>query len=149
MLNEFKKFAIKGNMVDLAIGFILGGAFSTIVKSLVNDIIMPPIGLLMGGVDFTNLFITLKGVSFSTIEAAKEAGSVTLNYGVFINNVISFLIVAIVLFFVVKGINKAKEAIEDAVKKDEEVAAAAPVIPPAQELLLAEIRDLLKKQSAS
>lgn len=149
MLNEFKKFAIKGNMIDLAIGFILGGAFSTIVKSLVNDIIMPPIGLLMGGVDFTNLFITLKGETFSTIEAAKEAGSVTLNYGVFINNVISFLIVAIVLFFVVKGINKAKEAIEDAVKKDEEVAAAAPVTPPAQELLLAEIRDLLKKQSAS
>ncbi len=144
MLEEFKKFALKGNMVDLAIGFILGGAFGTIVKSLVNDIIMPPIGLLMGGVDFANLFVTLNDVQIAagtTLDAAKEAGAVTLNYGLFINNCISFLILALVLFFIVKAINTAKEAME----KQEEEAAAAPAEPSKQEVLLGEIRDLLEK----
>lgn len=143
MFEEFKKFAMKGNMVDLAIGFILGGAFGTIVKSLVNDIIMPPVGLLMGGVDFANLFILLKGEGeFATVAAAQEAGAVTLNYGLFINNVISFLILALVLFFIVKGINSAKEAMAE---KEAEEAAAAPAVTPADEVLLGEIRDLLKK----
>ncbi|MGL1922419.1 MAG: large conductance mechanosensitive channel protein MscL [Hyphomicrobiales bacterium] len=144
MFEEFKKFAMKGNMVDLAIGFILGGAFGTIVKSLVNDIIMPPVGLLMGGVDFANLYVNLSDVELAvgtSVKAAAEAGAVTLNYGLFINNVISFLILAIVLFFIVKGINSAKEAME----KEEEEAAAAPAEPAAQEVLLGEIRDLLKK----
>lgn len=144
MFEEFKKFAMKGNMVDLAIGFILGGAFGTIVKSLVNDVIMPPVGLLMGGVDFSNLFINLSDIVLpagTTVKAAAEAGAVTLNYGLFINNCISFLILAIVLFFIVKGINSAKEAME----KAEEEAAAAPAEPAAQEVLLGEIRDLLKK----
>ena len=144
MFEEFKKFAMKGNMVDLAIGFILGGAFGTIVKSLVNDIIMPPIGLLMGGVDFANLYINLSDVELAagaTVEAAAEAGAVTLNYGLFINNCISFLILAIVLFFIVKGINTAKEAMA----KAEEEEAAKPAEPAAQEVLLGEIRDLLKK----
>lgn len=144
MLEEFKKFALKGNMVDLAIGFILGGAFGTIVKSLVNDVIMPPIGLLMGGVDFSNLFINLSDVELAagtTVEAAAEAGAVTLNYGAFINNCISFLILAVVLFFIVKAINTAKEKLA----KQEEEAAAAPAEPAAQEVLLGEIRDLLKK----
>ncbi|MBL1419661.1 MAG: large conductance mechanosensitive channel protein MscL [Alphaproteobacteria bacterium] len=142
MFEEFKKFAMKGNMVDLAIGFILGGAFGTIVKSLVNDIIMPPIGLLLGGVDFSNLFILLKGEGpFATVEAAAEAGAVTLNYGLFINNCISFLILAVVLFFIVKAINTAKEAMA----KTEQEEAAKPAEPPAQEVLLGEIRDLLKK----
>uniref|UniRef100_A0A2A4Z3X2 Large-conductance mechanosensitive channel n=1 Tax=OCS116 cluster bacterium TaxID=2030921 RepID=A0A2A4Z3X2_9PROT len=144
MFEEFKKFAMKGNMVDLAIGFILGGAFGTIVKSLVNDIIMPPVGLLMGGVDFANLYINLSDVELAagtTVEAAAEAGAVTLNYGLFINNCISFLILAIVLFFIVKAINTAKEAMA----KAEEEEAAKPAEPAAQEVLLGEIRDLLKK----
>lgn len=144
MFEEFKKFAMKGNMVDLAIGFILGGAFGTIVKSLVNDIIMPPVGLLMGGVDFANLYINLSDVELAagtTVEAAAEAGAVTLNYGLFINNCISFLILAIVLFFIVKAINTAKEAMA----KAEEEEAAKPAEPAAQEVLLSEIRDLLKK----
>ena len=144
MFEEFKKFAMKGNMVDLAIGFILGGAFGTIVKSLVNDVIMPPVGLLMGGVDFANLFINLSDVELAagtTVEAAAEAGAVTLNYGLFINNCISFLILAIVLFFIVKAINTAKEAMA----KQEEEEAAKPAEPDAQEVLLSEIRDLLKK----
>ncbi|PCI86411.1 MAG: large conductance mechanosensitive channel protein MscL [Hyphomicrobiales bacterium] len=142
MFEEFKKFAMKGNMVDLAIGFILGGAFGTIVKSLVNDVIMPPIGLLLGGVDFANLFILLKGEGpFATVEAAAEAGAVTLNYGLFINNCISFLILAVVLFFIVKAINTAKETMA----KAEEEEAAKPAKPAAQEVLLGEIRDLLKK----
>ncbi|NRA87246.1 MAG: large conductance mechanosensitive channel protein MscL [Rhizobiales bacterium] len=141
MLEEFKKFALKGNMVDLAIGFILGGAFGTIVKSLVNDIIMPPIGLLMGGVDFSNLYKVINDVDIpagTTLDAAKEAGAVTLNYGLFVNNCISFLILALVLFFIVKAINKAKA-------KQEVEAAAAPAEPPKQETLLTEIRDLLQK----
>ena len=110
MLNEFKEFAMRGNVVDMAVGIIIGGAFGTIVKSLVSDVIMPPIGLLLGGVDFSDLFITLKdGTSagpYTTLLNAQEAGAVTINYGVFINSVISFLIVAIAVFLLIKVINK-------------------------------------------
>ena len=126
MMREFKDFAIKGNMVDMAVGIIMGGAFGTIVKSLVTDIIMPPIGLLMGGVDFSKLAFTLK-------PATDTAEAVTINYGVFINACIAFAIVAFVLFQIIKGMN--------AMKKKEE---AAPAAPPKSEALLEEIRDALK-----
>ena len=139
MLKEFKDFAMRGNVVDLAVGFILGGAFSTIVSSLVRDILMPPIGLLMGGVDFSSLFIPLDGQSYNTLAAAQEAAAPTINYGLFINNIISFLIVAFALFLIVKGMNAMK-------KKEEAAAPAAPVIPPREEVLLEEIRDLLAKK---
>ncbi len=110
MLQEFKTFAMRGNVVDMAVGIIIGGAFGTIVKSLVADVIMPPIGLLLGGVDFSDLFLTLKDGTvagpYSTLAAAQEAGAVTISYGVFINSVISFLIVAFAVFLLIKSINK-------------------------------------------
>jgi len=110
MLEEFKKFAMRGNVVDMAVGIIIGGAFGTIVKSLVSDVVMPPVGLLLGGVDFADLFLTLKhGTTpgpYSTLAAAQAAGAVTISYGVFINAVVSFLIVALAVFMLVKGINK-------------------------------------------
>lgn len=110
MLQEFKKFAMRGNVVDMAVGIIIGGAFGTIVKSLVDDVIMPPIGLLLGGVDFSDLFITLKEGAvagpYATLAAAQNAGAVTLSYGLFINSVISFLIVAFAVFLLIKSINK-------------------------------------------
>lgn len=127
MISEFKDFAVKGNMIDMAVGIIIGAAFGKIVSSLVADVIMPPLGVLMGGVDFTGLSYTLK-------EAADGAKAVTLNYGTFIQNVVDFLIVAFAIFIVVKLINSAK-------KKEE----AKPAPPPKQEVLLEEIRDLLKK----
>lgn len=109
-LNEFKQFAMRGNVVDMAVGIIIGGAFGTIVKSLVSDVIMPPIGLLLGGVDFSDLFITLKEGTiagpYPTLVAAQEAGAVTISYGVFVNAVISFLIVAFAVFLLIKSINK-------------------------------------------
>ena len=110
MMEEFKKFAMRGNVVDMAVGIIIGGAFGTIVKSLVADVIMPPIGLLLGGVDFSDLFITLKEFAtlgpYATLAAAQEAGAVTISYGVFINAVISFLIVAYAVFLLIKAINR-------------------------------------------
>lgn len=113
MLQEFKKFAMRGNVVDMAVGIIIGGAFGTIVKSLVADVLMPPIGLLLGGVDFSNLFITLKkGVTagpYASLTVAQEAGAVVISYGVFMNAVISFLIVAFAVFLLIKGINKLQE----------------------------------------
>ena len=127
MMSEFKEFAVKGNMIDMAVGIIIGAAFGKIISSLVADVIMPPIGVLMGGVDFTGLSYTLK-------EAVDGAEAVTLNYGAFIQNVVDFLIVAMAIFLVVKLINSAK-------KKEE----AKPTPPPKQEVLLEEIRDLLKK----
>jgi|TARA_R110002073_G_C9367853_1_gene571970 large conductance mechanosensitive channel len=139
MFNEFKKFAMRGNVVDLAVGFILGGAFSTIVKSFVDDILMPPLGLLLGGVDFTNLFVTLGDGEFATLEAAQEAGAATINYGLFINNVIAFVIVAFALFIMIQGMNRMKEK--------EEAAPAAPPAPSKEEVLLTEIRDLLAKKA--
>ena len=137
MLKEFKDFAMRGNVVDLAVGFILGGAFSTIVSSLVKDVIMPPVGLMMGGVDFSGLFYSLDGQAYESFAAAQEVGAATINYGLFINNVISFIVVALALFFLIRGINS--------MKKKEEAAPAAPSKPSNEEVLLAEIRDLLAK----
>ncbi|MFH1764167.1 MAG: large-conductance mechanosensitive channel protein MscL [Gemmatimonadota bacterium] len=140
MLKEFKEFAIKGNMLDMAVGIIIGAAFGTIIKSLVDDILMPPIGMLMGGVDFGEKFLTLadpaSAAPFATLAAAQEAGAVTINYGIFINAMVSFLIVAFAIFMVVKSFNK--------MKKQEEAAPPAPPEPTAEEKLLAEIRDLMK-----
>ena len=107
MFKEFKEFAVRGNVVDMAVGIIIGGAFGTIVTSLVNDVLMPPIGLLMGGVDFSNIFLVLKGEGpYATPVEAAADGAVTLNIGLFVNNVISFLIVAFAVFLLVKGINR-------------------------------------------
>jgi large conductance mechanosensitive channel len=118
MFKEFKEFAMRGNVVDMAVGIIIGGAFGTIVKSLVSDVIMPPIGLLLGGVDFSDLFITLKeGAAagpYATLAAAQEAGAVTISYGLFINAVISFLIVAFAVFLLIRGINKLQKEKEEA-----------------------------------
>ena len=142
MFKEFRDFAMRGNVVDMAVGIILGAAFGTIVKSLVADVLMPPIGLMMGNVDFTNLFIVLKegaeaAAPYATLDAAKEAGAVTINWGVWLNNVISFIIVAFAVFLLVKQMNK--------LKKKEEEKPPAPPEPSNEEKLLAEIRDLLKK----
>ncbi len=134
MLKEFKEFAMKGNMVDLAIGVIIGGAFGGLVNSVVNDILMPIIGYITGGVNFSNMFVQLAGDQQLTLEKAKEAGA-TLAYGNFITLLINFLIIAWVLFMVVKAMNNMK-------KPEPE---AAPAAPPAQEVLLGEIRDLLAK----
>ena len=113
MLKEFKEFAMRGNVVDMAVGIIIGAAFGTIVKSLVADVIMPPIGLLMGGVDFADLFVVIKqgaeaAAPYTTLADAKAAGAVTINYGMFLNTVISFVIVAFAVFMLIKGINSAK-----------------------------------------
>ena len=106
MLKEFKAFAMRGNVIDLAVGVIIGGAFGKIISSLVADIIMPPIGLLVGKVDFANMFLTLSGAKFATLEEAKTAGAITMNYGLFLVALIDFLIIAIVLFFLLRPINK-------------------------------------------
>ena len=139
MIQEFREFAVKGNVVDMAVGIIIGGAFGTIVKSLVSDVIMPPIGLLLGGVDFTDLFVVLRGEGeFATLAEATAAGAVTINYGVFINNVVSFMIVAFAVFMLVKSINRLK-------RQEEQAPPPAPAAPPEDILLLREIRDSLKK----
>ena len=117
MLKEFKEFAMKGNMVDMAIGIIIGAAFGKIVSSLVSDILMPPIGKMMGGVDFSNLFYSLSGGTYPSLAAAKAAGAATINYGVFLNTAVDFVIIAFVLFMIVKGMNSMKK---------KEAAAAAP-----------------------
>lgn len=114
MLKEFKEFAMRGNVVDLAVGVIIGAAFGAIVTSLVNDIIMPPIGVLVGNVDFSNLYINLSGGSYESLAAAQEAGAATINYGLFINAVINFLIVALAVFLLVKGINQLQREEETA-----------------------------------
>lgn len=134
MLKEFKEFAMKGNMLDMAVGIVLGAAFGTIIKSLVEDLIMPVVGYFSGGTDFTNKFITLGGGSFDTLEAARAAGASTVNYGLFMNALLAFIIIAFALFMIVKNVNKLKKAEEE-----------APAEPPAHELLLGEIRDLLKR----
>src|SRR5260221_12777279 len=108
MWREFRDFAMRGNVVDLAVGIIIVAGFTTIVNSLVNDLIIPPLGLLIGGVDFTNFFVTLKGGYYPTLDAAKQAGAVTMNYGLFINAVIRFVIVAFAIFILVKQINRLK-----------------------------------------
>jgi large conductance mechanosensitive channel len=137
VLKEFKEFAMRGNVLDMAVGIIIGAAFGAIVNSLVNDVLMPPIGLLLGGVDFTNLFVVLKDGTtpgpYATLGAAKQASAVTLNIGVLVNALISFLLVAFAVFMLVKGINRVRR---------EQPPPPAPPTP--QEVLLAEIRDLLK-----
>jgi large conductance mechanosensitive channel len=139
MLKEFKEFALKGNVLDLAIGIIIGAAFTAIVSSLVDDIIMPPIGLITGGVDFSQLFVVLKGDGpYNTIQQAKEAGAVTWNIGLFINAIIKFLIVAFAVFLLVKAINTLT-------RKKKEEKPAAPPVPTEDVILLREIRDLLKR----
>jgi large conductance mechanosensitive channel len=146
MLKEFKEFAAKGNMLDMAVGIVVGAAFATIISSLVNDIIMPPIGLALGGVDFAEFYALLQAGDptgpYATLAAAREAGAVTLNWGIFVNSLISFLIVAFALFVVVKGFNKMK-----AEQEAEEAAPEAPPEPSAEEKLLAEIRDLLQARA--
>ncbi len=129
MMNEFKKFAMRGNVIDMAVGIVIGGAFGKIVSSFVADVITPPIGVFLGGVDFTKLAITLK-------EAAGETAAVTLNYGKFIQTVFDFLIIAFAIFMVVKAMNN--------LKKQEEEVPAAPPEPSREEILLGEIRDLLR-----
>ena len=109
MLKEFKEFAMRGNVMDMAIGIVIGAAFGKIVTSFVNDVLMPPLGLLMGNSDFSNKFLTLKGESLATLDAAKEAGSVTLNYGMFVNTIIDFVIIAFAIFIIVKQLNKMKK----------------------------------------
>ena len=141
MLKEFKEFAIRGNVVDMAVGIIIGAAFGKIVESLVKDVIMPPIGLLLGKVDFTNLFVVLREGAqagpYLSVEVAQKAGAVTFNYGVFINTLISFMIVAFAVFLLIRAINK--------LKRQEEKKAAEPPATPEEVLLLREIRDSLKK----
>lgn len=144
---EFREFALKGNMIDLAVGVIIGAAFSSIVSSLVDDVFMPLIGLIIGGIDFSNLFIVLSNpdnVPVPSIAAARAAGVATLNIGLFLNAVVKFTIVAFVLFMVVKGINTLKRKEE---KKPD--VPAAPAAPSREELLLGEIRDLLRAQSGT
>jgi large conductance mechanosensitive channel len=109
MLKEFKAFAMRGNVMDMAIGIIIGAAFGKIVSSFVNDVLMPPLGILMGGADFTNKFMTLKGEAFATLDAAKAAGAVTVNYGLFLNTIIDFVIIAFAIFIVIKQINRLKK----------------------------------------
>ena len=143
MLKEFKEFAAKGNMLDMAVGIVIGAAFATIITSLVNDIVMPPIGMVLGGVDFAEFYAILQqgdpAGPYATLAAAREAGAVTMNWGIFINSLISFLIVAFALFMVIKGFNK--------MKAEEEAAPEAPPEPSAEEALLTEIRDLLKSKA--
>lgn len=110
MIKEFKEFIMRGNVVDLAVGVIIGGAFGKIVTSLVNDVIMPPIGLLLGGINFSDLFISLNGSTYPSLAAAQEAGAPTINYGLFINNVIDFLIVALVIFLVIRAFNRLSQS---------------------------------------
>ncbi len=133
MLNEFKQFITRGNVLDLAVGIIIGAAFTGIVSSLVSDILMPPLGKIMGGIDFSNFFINLSDGNYATLKAAKEAGAATINYGVFLNQLINFLIVSFAIFIIVKQANRFKKAND---------ASPAPV---RTEILLEEIRDLLKK----
>jgi len=113
LIKEFKEFAMKGNMIELAIGVIIGGAFGKVVTSIVNDVVMPPIGLLLGRVNFSELFISLNGTSYASLAEAKEAAAPTLNYGLFINNILDFLIVALVIFMVVKQLNRFRKKQEE------------------------------------
>jgi large conductance mechanosensitive channel len=137
MLKEFKAFAMRGNVLDMAIGVIIGGAFGKIVSSLVSDVLMPPLGLLMGKVDFSSLFINLSDTSHPSLVAAKAAGAPTLNYGVFLQSVFDFLIIAFVIFLLVKQVNRFKNEAPPPPPP-------APPVPTNEEKLLMEIRDLLK-----
>ena len=141
-IKEFKEFAVKGNVMDMAVGVIIGGAFGKIVSSLVDDVLMPVVSLCTGGVDFTNLFVKLSGEGdFNTLAEAQEAGASVMAYGQFIQNIVDFLIVAFCIFLMIKGMNKLNK------KKEEEPAPAPePPAPSKEETLLTEIRDLLKNK---
>jgi large conductance mechanosensitive channel len=140
MLKEFKEFAMRGNVIDMAVGIIIGAAFGKIVTSLVNDIIMPPIGLLMGNVDFSNLFVSLGMTQpYTSVAEAEAAGAPIIKYGIFINTVLDFVIVAFAIFLVIRGINQ--------LRRKQAAAPAAPAAPTTEEKLLTEIRDLLRGQS--
>ena len=136
MFSEFREFIMRGNVVDLAVGIVIGAAFTTIVDSLVNDIVMPPVGLLLGGIDFSNIFIALDGNQYASLAALEEAGAPAIKIGKFINAVINFLIVGFAVFLVVKQVNR--------LRKEEEEGEKAPAEPPRQEVLLEEIRDAIK-----
>ncbi len=137
MISEFKAFALKGNVVDMAVGVIIGGAFGAIVGSMVSDVMMPVIGLATGGISFSDKFYALDGNHYANLAAAKTAGASVMQYGTFLDKVINFVIVAFCLFMVIKAMNSAKK---------KELAAPAPAAPPRQEVLLEEIRDLLRKR---
>jgi large conductance mechanosensitive channel len=141
MLKEFRDFALRGNVVDMAVGVIIGAAFGKVVSAMVDNVMMPPIGQLLGNVDFSDLFIDLSGAGHATLAAAKEAGAATIAYGVFINATVNFLIVAFALFLVVKAMNTLKARVE------KQKAAEPPPPPPADVVLLGEIRDLLRARS--
>ena len=138
MLSEFKEFVAKGNVLDLAVGVIMGGSFGKIVSTFTDGVIMPPIGMLMGGVNFNELFIDLSGKGFKTLEEAKKAAAPVITYGALINNIIDFVIVSFVLFLLIKKVNK--------MKNEQPPAPAAPPPPSAEQKLLGEIRDLLAKR---
>ena len=138
MFNEFKALALRGNVIDLAVGVIVGAAFTGIVNSLVSDLLMPPLGVLLGGIDFSDFFIVMKGPHADTLAAAKTAGAVTLNYGLFLNAIIRFIIVAFAIFILVRWINRLFAATK-----------SAPAAPTKTEVLLTEIRDELKARPAA
>jgi large conductance mechanosensitive channel len=139
ILKEFREFAVKGNAIDMAVGIIVGGAFGKIVSSLVSDVVMPPIGLLLGGFDFSGLFVNLTGTPYQTLAEAQKAGAATLNYGKFVQTTVDFAIIAFAVFLMVKGINTAK-------RRAERQQPAPAATPPADVVLLTEIRDLLKQR---
>jgi large conductance mechanosensitive channel len=144
VLKEFREFAMRGNVLDLAVGVVLGASFGTIVKSLVDDVIMPPLGLLIGGVDFSNIFLTLKAGAkapppYATLADAKAAGATTMNLGVFVNTIISFVIIAFAVFLVVRAANR--------LMAQKETKPAPPPEPTKSEVLLTEIRDAIKARS--
>jgi large conductance mechanosensitive channel len=141
VLKEFRAFAMRGNVIDLAVGVVIGAAFGKIVSSFVEDILMPPLGLLLGKVDFSNLFINLSGTVYASLADAKKAGVPTLNYGLFLNTVVNFLIIAFAIFLLIQQVNRLQK---------KEMAPSEPPAPPPpsnEEVLLAEIRDLLKTRS--
>jgi large conductance mechanosensitive channel len=141
MLKEFKEFAMRGNVIDMAVGIIIGAAFGKIVTSLVNDVIMPPIGLLMGNVDFSNLFVNLTmGATYGSVAEAEAAGAPIIKYGIFINTVLDFVIVAFAIFMVIRALNKLK-------RKQEAAPPPPPPGPTLDQKLLTDIRDLLKQQN--
>jgi large conductance mechanosensitive channel len=145
MFEEFKKFIARGNVMDMAVGIILGAAFTTIVKSMVDDVFMPIAGVFTGEIDFSNKFINLGSGQFDTLKAAQQAGAPTVNYGLFLNASLNFLIVAFIVFLIVKAVNRMKDVIDREEKEAAHVKKEEPSAPPADIQLLTEIRDLLKE----
>lgn len=147
-LKEFRDFAVKGNMLDMAVGIVIGAAFTGIVSSIVDDILMPPLGLILGGVDFSDLFVKLRDGNppgpYATLAAAREAGAVTWNVGLFINALVKFVIIAFALFMIVKAVNRLRQMAE----REKRLEQAAPPVPPREVALLEEIRDLLARSPA-